>query len=276
MRPVLYDVDDGVGLITLNRPQAMNSLDTAAKEALLGAVRQAAEDELVRAVVLTGTGRAFCVGQDLNEHATALGAEGPPPADPAPSKPPRARPALGDMVREHYLPTASLLAGMAKPVVGAVNGIAAGAGASYAFCCDLRIVADTAGFNLAFTSLGLSCDTGASWTLPRLVGWTKAHELLFFPRTVPANEALSLGLATEVVPVDDVLPRALELARQLAHGPTLAYAAVRHALAMSATQSFDESLQHEAMLMQQTGESIDHYNAVQAFLAKRRPVFHGR
>ena len=261
MPPVLYDVGDGVATLTFNRPEAMNSLDTATKVALRDHVAEAAADPAVRAVLLTGSGRAFCVGQDLKEHAEALatGDSG-----------------LGRTVVDHYNPTVATLAAMPKPVVAAVNGVAAGAGASYAFACDFRVVADSAGFNLAFTSIGLSSDTGSSWTLPRLVGWAKARELLLFPRTVPAAEALDLGLATEVVPADQVLSRATELAQQLAEGPTVAYAAIRRALAFSATHTFDESLAFEAEMMQLTGETEDHRSAVEAFLGKRKPRFDGR
>lgn len=261
MPPVLYDVVDGVATLTFNRPEAMNSLDTATKVALRDHVAEAAADPAVRAVLLTGSGRAFCVGQDLKEHAEALatGDSG-----------------LGRTVVDHYNPTVAALAAMPKPVVAAVNGVAAGAGASYAFACDFRVVADSAGFNLAFAGIGLSSDTGSSWTLPRLVGWAKARELLLFPRTVPAAEALDLGLATEVVPADQVLSRATELARQLAEGPTVAYAAIRRALAFSATHTFDELLAFEAEMMQLTGETHDHRSAVEAFLGKRKPRFDGR
>lgn len=261
MSPVRYEVDDGVGIITLDRPEAMNSLDTATKIALRDTVVAAGSDDAVRAVVLTGAGRAFCVGQDLKEHAQALAS---------------GESGLATTVREHYNPTVRALLTMPKPVVAAVNGVAAGAGASYAFACDVRVVADSAGFNLAFAAIGLSSDTGSSWTLPRLVGWAKARELLFLPHTVKAGEALALGLATEVVPAGDVLPRALELARGFAAGPTLAYAALRRALEFSATHGLDESLDHEADMMQWTGASDDHRAAVEAFLAKRQAVFRGR
>ncbi|WP_053203360.1 enoyl-CoA hydratase/isomerase family protein [Jiangella muralis] len=261
MSLVRYETDDAVGVITIDRPDSMNSLDTATKVALRDVVLAAAADEAVRAVVLTGAGRAFCVGQDLKEHAAALasGDSG-----------------LATTVREHYNPTVKALLTMRKPVIAAVNGVAAGAGASYAFACDFRVVADTAGFNLAFAAIGLSSDTGSSWTLPRLVGWAKARELLFRPRTVLADEALTLGLATEVVAPPEVLPRAMELARELAAGPTLAYAALRQALDFSATHGLDESLAHEADMMQWTGGTDDHRAAVEAFLAKQPVVFRGR
>jgi 2-(1,2-epoxy-1,2-dihydrophenyl)acetyl-CoA isomerase len=259
--PVRYDVDDAVATITFNRPDAMNSLDTATKVALRDHLQRAAEDPAVRAVVLTGAGRAFCVGQDLKEHAEGLAAGG---AD------------LGRTVLEHYNPIATALATMPKPVVAAVNGVAAGAGAAFAFACDVRIVADSAGFNLAFAAIGLSCDSGSSWTLPRLVGWARARELLLLPRTVPAEEALAMGLATEVVPAGAVLDRASELARQFAAGPTQAYAAIREALAYSATHTLAESISNEAELMSRTGATGDHRGAVTAFFAKQPPVFEGR
>jgi 2-(1,2-epoxy-1,2-dihydrophenyl)acetyl-CoA isomerase len=259
--PVRYVVDGAVATITLDRPDAMNSLDTATKVALRDHLFRAAEDHVVRAVVLTGSGRAFCVGQDLKEHADAL-ADGS--AD------------LGQTVRDHYNPIATTLATMPKPVVAAVNGIAAGAGAAFAFACDLRVVADTAGFNLAFAAVGLSCDSGSSWLLPRLVGWARARELLLLPRTVKADEALDMGLATEVVPADEVLERATELGRQLAAGPTQAYAAIRAVVEYSATHGLAESVANEGALMQRTGATEDHRAAVAAFLAKEPPNFAGK
>jgi 2-(1,2-epoxy-1,2-dihydrophenyl)acetyl-CoA isomerase len=258
-QPVLYGIDAGVATITLNRPEAMNSLDTTTKVALRDDIRRAADDQSVRAVVLTGSGRAFCVGQDLNEHADALRSGSA---------------SLGTTVEQHYNPIVYSLATMEKPVVAAVNGVAAGAGASFAFACDFRIVGQSAGFNLAFTAIGLSCDSGSSWTLPRLVGWAKARELLMLPRTVRADEALALGLATEVVSDDTV--RARELARQVAAGPTLAYAAVRDVLNYSATHSLEESLAREGEMMNRTGATDDHRSAVTAFLAKQKPEFSGR
>jgi 2-(1,2-epoxy-1,2-dihydrophenyl)acetyl-CoA isomerase len=260
-QPVLYGIDAGVATITLNRPEAMNSLDTTTKVALRDDIRRAADDQSVRAVVLTGSGRAFCVGQDLNEHADALRSGSA---------------SLGTTVEQHYNPIVYSLATMEKPVVAAVNGVAAGAGASFAFACDFRIVGQSAGFNLAFTAIGLSCDSGSSWTLPRLVGWAKARELLMLPRTVRADEALALGLATEVVSDDKVLTRARELARQLASGPTLAYAAVRDVLDYSATHSLEESLIREGEMMNRTGATEDHRSAVTAFLAKQKAEFSGR
>jgi 2-(1,2-epoxy-1,2-dihydrophenyl)acetyl-CoA isomerase len=258
---VLLDVADGVGTITLNRPDAYNSLDIATKELLLETVRSVAEDPAVRCVVLTGSGRAFCTGQDLKEHIELLENGG---SD-----------LLFTTVDQHYNPIVTTLAGMAKPVIAAVNGVAAGAGASLAFACDLRIVADTAGFNLAFANVALSCDTGASYHLQRLVGRAKAIELLYFPSTVSAAEALELGLATRVVPAGELAAEVGALAARLAAGPTVALGAIRQSVAFAAGHSFEESLELESAMMQKTGATADHRAAVAAFVAKQQPVFEG-
>ena len=260
--PVLLDLADGVATITLNRPDAMNSLDVATKEALVEVVDQVAEDPAVRCVVLTGTGRAFCVGQDLKEHIGIL--QGPD------------RDSLFRTVEEHYNPLVTRLATMPKPVLAAVNGVAAGAGASLAFACDLRILADTAGFNLAFAGVALSCDTGASWTLQRLVGRATAMDLLYFPRTLDAAASLDLGLASRVVPEAELAATVRELATRLSAGPTLAYAAIRQSVAYAAGHGFEESLEMERRMMQLTGATEDHAAAVAAFVAKEKPVFQGR
>lgn len=258
---VVVTADGGVVTVRLARPDAMNALDVPTKVALRDALATAAEDTAARCVVLTGTGRAFCVGQDLREHVRLLG-EG---SD-----------VLGTTVAEHYNPIALTLATMPKPVVAAVNGVAAGAGAAFAFAADLRILAESAGFNLAFTGIALSADSGSSWWLPRLVGAAKAKELLLAPRTVGAREALDLGLATEVVPDADFADRVREVAQGLAAGPTVAYGAVRRAVAYSLAHPLEESLAHEGELMALTGGTADHRAAVDAFLAKEKPVFEGR
>ena len=260
--PVLLEVADGVATVTFNRPAAMNSLDVGTKEALLAALRQVADDPGVRCVVLTGTGRAFCVGQDLKEHVEVLKRG--------------ATDSLFRTVEEHYNPIVTTLVGMAKPVIAAVNGVAAGAGASLAFACDLRIVADTAGYNLAFANIALSCDTGSSFTLQRLVGREKAIELLYFPRTVTADEALGLGLATQVVPAGELNEVVTELAARLAAGPTVALGAMRLSLTFAADHTLSEAVAFESEQMTRTGQTADHAAAVEAFLAKEKPVFGGR
>jgi 2-(1,2-epoxy-1,2-dihydrophenyl)acetyl-CoA isomerase len=259
--PVLLDVSGGVATVTFNRADAMNALDTPTKELLLSTLQRVAEDVDVRVVVLTGTGRAFCVGQDLREHIGLLqsGDE-----------------SLWQTVPEHYNPIVELIATMNKPVIAALNGVAAGAGAAFAFAADLRVLADTAGYNLAFAGIALSCDSGSSWSLPRLVGTARAKELLLMPRTVRAEEALALGLATRVVPADELADVVAELAGTLAAGPTLAYGSIRRAVAYSAGHTLAESLAREGEYMSLTGASEDHAAAVSAFLAKESPVFTGR
>lgn len=258
---VLYDLADGVATVTLNRPDAMNALNTELKAALRDTLLGAAEDPAVRAVLLTGNGRAFCVGQDLAEHARNLQGD---------------MDAVWATVPEHYTPIATALATMPKPVVAAVNGVAAGAGAAFAFACDFRIVAETAAFTMAFSAVGLAADSGSSWSLPRLVGLAKAKELLLLPTTVPAAQALELGLATEVVAADAVARTARDLAVRLAAGPTVAYGAIRQSLAHSAGHSIEESLEVEARMMELTGATQDHLDAVASFLRKEKPTFGGR
>jgi 2-(1,2-epoxy-1,2-dihydrophenyl)acetyl-CoA isomerase len=258
---LLYDLTDSVATVTLNRPEAMNALDTDLKSALRDALLEAAEDPGVRAVVLTGNGRAFCVGQDLAQHAHNLD------ADPD---------AVWSTVPEHYTPIATALATMPKPVVAAVNGVAAGAGAAFSFACDFRIAADCAKFTMAFSAVGLSADSGSSWSLQRMVGLAKAKELLMLPSTLTAEQALELGLVTEVVPAAEVAERARALAVRLAAGPTVAYGAIRRSLAFSAGHGLDESLGFEHRMMDLTGSTEDHRGAVRAFLAKQHPTFHGR
>ena len=258
--PLVVEVVDGVAWLRLNRPDAMNSLDNALKDALVAALREVGEDPAVRCVVLTGTGRAFCVGQDLKEHVRSLD-------DPAST--------LATTVTDHYNRIVMSLATMNKPVVAALNGVAAGAGLSFALACDFRIASERAGLNTSFAGIALSCDSGASWSLPRLVGPARAKELLLLPRTVGADEALALGLVTKVVPADALDAAAAELARTLADGPTLAYGSIRRAVAYSAGVDLADALANEAELMALTGRSNDHRAAVDAFLAKEEPTYTG-
>ncbi|HSP59892.1 MAG TPA: enoyl-CoA hydratase-related protein [Ornithinimicrobium sp.] len=259
--PVTLDVGDGVATVTFARPESMNSLDVATKELLLDTLRRVADDDAVRCVVLTGSGRSFCVGQDLKEHVQLLG---------------ESAEMLWRTVAEHYNPVVELIVTMDKPVVAALNGVAAGAGAAFALAADLRYAGESAGLNLAFTAIALSCDSGTSWSLPRLVGPARAKELLYFPRTIPAAEALEMGLVTEVLPDGELAGRVDEVARQLAQGPTRAYGAVRRAIAFSSSHSLADSLDLEDEFMRRTGVSEDHRAAVQAFLDKERPTFTGR
>jgi 2-(1,2-epoxy-1,2-dihydrophenyl)acetyl-CoA isomerase len=251
---------EGVATVRLNRPETMNALSVELKEALLAALQDVSADPAVRAVVLTGTGRGFCVGQDLREHVGLLESGSPAPLD---------------TVRMHYNPIVLALAGMPKPVIAAVNGMAAGAGAGLTFACDFRIAARSAGFLLAFANVGLTLDSGVSWTLPRLVGAARATSLALLAEPITAEAALEMGLVNAVVEDERTLAAAQELAARLAAGPTAAYAAIKASLAYAADATLAEALAKEADLQNAMGATADHRNATAAFVAKQKPVFTG-
>ncbi|EID53607.1 enoyl-CoA hydratase-related protein [Saccharomonospora xinjiangensis] len=252
---------DGVRTLTLNRPKAYNSLTVELKERLFTALRDAAEDDEVRAVVLTGAGKAFCAGQDLKEHVGMLRS-----GDSAPLR----------TVSEHYNPIVTTIVDMPKPVIAAVNGSAAGAGAAFAYASDLRIAGASASFVMAFAGVGLGPDSGASWTLQRLIGQGRAIELMMLARKVDSAEALRLGLVGEVVPDEELAARAQAVAAQLAAGPTRAYAKVKSTVAAAASSSLAEALAEEDAAQTELGRTADHREAVEAFVEKRRPKFTGK
>jgi 2-(1,2-epoxy-1,2-dihydrophenyl)acetyl-CoA isomerase len=258
--PVRLEVTGAVATVTLARPDQANSLTTAAKEGLLAALEGVANNGAIRAVVLTGSGRAFCAGQDLAEHAAALATD--------------ASHAF-DTVARHYNPIVQSLSTMPKPVIAAVNGTCAGAGIGFALACDLRIAAGGAKFAPAFTGIGLTADSGLSATLPRAVGWSRAMGLLLLGTVIDADEALRIGLVHEVVPADELAARAGELASRLASGPTKAFVALKEALWYSASARLEDVLLLEAELQKRLASTADHQGAVRAFLEKRRPEFTG-
>ena len=258
---LLVDRADGVVTLTFNRPDSLNSLDAALREEFRDILAELDADPACRAVVLHGAGRAFCVGQDLREHMAIL--------DAGTDDPPRA-------VREHYNPIAARLGALSRPVVAAVRGMAAGAGASIAFLADFRVGGPATKFLMAFANVGLAGDTGVSWALPRLVGHAKATELLMFAEPIDVTEAQRLGLLTRLVEDDEqVLPAARELAARLAAGPTVAYAAIKRQLAIGGTGSLADALAAEQAAQHRSGSTADHREATTAFVAKRRPVFTG-
>lgn len=258
--PVRVDIAGAVATVTIARPQQANSLTTAAKEGLLASLEGVANDTAVRAVVLTGSGRAFCAGQDLAEHAAALA------SDPAHAF---------DTVGKHYSPIVQSLATMPKPVIAAVNGTCAGAGIGFALACDLRVAASGVKFAPAFTGIGLTADSGLSATLPRAVGWSRAMGLLLLGSVIDADEALRIGLVHEVVPGDELAQHVAELAERLAAGPTKAFVALKEALWYSASAQLEDVLHLEGELQKRLASTADHRGAVQAFLEKRRPEFTG-
>jgi 2-(1,2-epoxy-1,2-dihydrophenyl)acetyl-CoA isomerase len=248
---------EGVATITLQRP----GLSHALRADLLDVVRGIAGDESVRAVLLTGSGRAFCVGQDLAEHVVALRGD--------------AATSLA-VVEEEYNPLILALSVLRVPVVVGINGACAGAGLGIALAGDLRIAAAGAKFTTAFTGIGLSSDSALASRLVHCVGASRASELLLLPEPFPAETALQWGLVHRVVTPEQVLPEARALADRLATGPTAAYRAVKTILATAATDSLEDTLALEARLQSELGQTADHREAVEAFLAKRPPSFTGR
>lgn len=257
MAELRVDSADGVATLTLDRPDALNSLTVPLKEELARAFRSLGRDRAVRAVVLTGAGRAFCAGQDLRERLEP---------DAAP---------LAAEVRERYTPIILAMRRLEKPIVGAVNGVAAGAGASLAFACDIRIAAESASFILAFGRVGLVPDSGASWFLPRLVGASRAAELALTTDPLSAADAERIGLVSRVVPGERVLDEAKDLARRLAAGAPVAIGLTKRALNHAVDASLEEQLEYEAVLQGIAGATADHAEGIAAFVEKRTPRFRG-
>jgi 2-(1,2-epoxy-1,2-dihydrophenyl)acetyl-CoA isomerase len=252
-----FEIADGVATLTLDRPDALNALTTPLKQELLAALRRADSEAAVRAIVLTGAGRAFCAGQDLRERLEP----GAPPLD--------------EEVRERYNPIILAMRRLAKPIVGAINGVAAGAGASLAFACDLRIAAEGASFLLAFGRIGLIPDSGATWLLPRLIGAARAADLALLGESLSAADAQRIGLVTSVVPEDALAAEAHALAARLAGMAPRALALTKRALERSWTATLEEQLAIEAELQGIVGSTADHAEGIAAFLEKRPPRFTG-
>jgi 2-(1,2-epoxy-1,2-dihydrophenyl)acetyl-CoA isomerase len=254
---VLLEVVDRVATITLNRPDALNALTVPMKRELLAALRAVERDAAVRAVIVTGAGRAFCAGQDLRERLEP---------DAAP---------LGTEIRERYNPIIRAMRGLEKPIVGAINGVAAGAGASIAFACDFRIAAEGASFALAFGRVGLVPDSGATWLLPRLVGGARAAQIALLNDQIPASAALAIGLVSRVVAGSELPETARETAGRLAQGAPIALALTKRALNAAWDRGLDAALEYEAFLQDLAGRTKDHAEGIAAFMEKRAPRFTG-
>jgi 2-(1,2-epoxy-1,2-dihydrophenyl)acetyl-CoA isomerase len=247
--------------LTLNRPEALNALDAATKEALVAALGEAADDPAVRAVALTGGGRAFCVGQDLRELEQAY-REGQAPD-------------VGDALERHYAPICRLLAEMPKPTVAVLNGLAAGAGVSLALACDLRLASSAARFRLAFSGIALIPDAGSTWHLPRVVGLSRAMEIALLGDWVEADQALRFGLVNRVWPAEEFERQAAEAVAGLAAGPTLAFARTKTLFRDHLEVGLAEALAGEAKAQVASGQTSDHLEGVSAFLEKRQARFQG-
>ncbi|MQA08388.1 MAG: enoyl-CoA hydratase [Pseudonocardiaceae bacterium] len=258
---VLLSRQKAVATITMNRPDSGNALDEQLKTELADAVIQVAEDTSVRAVLLTGAGKSFCVGQDLAEHAEALRNNAT---------------TAFDTIQEHYNPIVTGLATMPKPVVAAINGACVGAGLGFALACDIRVAAVGARFGTAFTSIGLTCDSGLSASLARAVGATRASELILLGEPFTAEQAAEWGMVGRVAPADELAGTAAELAGRLSEGPTEAYAQAKRALLAAWQPPLSDVLRAESITQAKLGRTRDHRGAVEAFLAKEKPTFTGR
>lgn len=260
--PVLLErLDEGVLTLTLNRPDRMNAFNVALHEALAAALQRAAADEAVRAVLLTGAGRGFSAGQDLGDRAVAPG-EG--------------RPDLGESIEKFYNPLVRALRSLPKPVVCAVNGAAAGAGANIALSCDIVVAAKSARFLQAFARIGLVPDSGGTWTLPRLVGEARARALMMLAEPIGADEAESWGLIYRAVDDDRLIGVAGEIAARLAAGPTRALGLMKRAFLAASANGFDAQLDLERDLQREAGAADEYLEGVRAFMEKRPADFRGK
>ncbi|MFD1626975.1 2-(1,2-epoxy-1,2-dihydrophenyl)acetyl-CoA isomerase PaaG [Azospirillum griseum] len=259
--PILLTIADGVATITLNRPDRLNSFTAAMHADLRAALDRVEGDATVRCLLLTGAGRGFCAGQDLSDRAVAPGA---------------APPDLGESIETNYNPLVRRLRALPMPVVCAVNGVAAGAGANLALACDIVLAARSASFIQAFCKIGLLPDSGGTWTLPRLVGHARAMGLAMLGDKVTATQAEAWGMIWKAVDDDALAGEALALARHLATQPTKGLALIKRALNASSTNDLDAQLDLERDLQREAGRSEDYREGVAAFVGKRAPSFQGR
>ncbi len=259
---ITVETSDRVRTITMNRPDVYNALDDAMTFELQDALKAAARDEGASVVVLTGAGKAFCSGQDLAVLKQKYV--------------PGHVPHLGDDLRKRYNPVARAIRDMEKPVIAAVNGVAAGAGCSFALACDLRVASEQASFVEVFINVGLIPDSGSTWTLPRLVGLAKAIELCMTGDKVPAAEALRLGLVNRVVPPEKLMDETRALAARLASLPGRGLALTKRLLNRSFENDFAAQLEAESFAQETAGLTEDHLEGVRAFIEKRKPSFKGR
>lgn len=255
---VLSSTADGIMIITLNRPTVLNAMNADLLAQLGAAFATAKRDDAVRAVLLTGAGRGFCAGADLSTNSMRTGSD------------------VQEMMRTRYHPIILMMRQFPKPIVGAINGTAAGGGMSLALACDIVLAGESATFLQAFTKIGLVPDCGSTWFLPRMVGDVRARALIMMADKIPAREALQYGLVWKVIADDALMGEARACAARLASMPTRAYDLVKQALAASSSNGLAEQLELEARLQGQAVRTDDHREGVTAFLEKRPPIFTGR
>ena len=259
--PILTDLDGGLLTVTLNRPEKLNAFNEPMHLALRAAVQRAHDEPAIRAVLLTGAGRGFCAGQDLGDRDPRR-MDGPPD--------------LGRTLDTFYNPTLRLIRSLPKPVVAAVNGVAAGAGASLALTCDIVLAARSARFVMSFAKVGLTPDAGSSWLLTRLLGEARAKALALTSDPVPAETAENWGLIWRAVDNASLMHEARALALKLARGPTLGLGLTKLSIQAAATNGYDAQLDHERDAQRIAGRTQDYAEGVAAFLDKRQPEFRSR
>lgn len=257
MSSILFKIENGIGFITLNRPEKLNSFNREMALQLQSVLDECANDDTVRAVYITGAGKGFSAGQDLAEVTDPEG------------------PGFDVILSEHYNPIVMRIRALQKPVVAAVNGVAAGAGANIALCCDIVIASESASFIQAFSKIGLIPDSGGTHTLPRLIGWQKASALMMLGEKVPAAEAERLGMVYKVFADDAFAAESMKIAQTLAQMPTRGLALTKEALQLSFHNNFENQLQDEDILQNRAAHTHDYKEGVAAFMEKRQPVFKG-
>lgn len=256
---ILYEVNEGVATITFNRPNKMNAFNGPLTTETIHALKQASRDKTVRAIIVTGSGRGFSAGQDLDDMSDR--------GDDF---------SIATHLRTGFNRIITQLTTIEKPVVGAINGIAAGAGCGIALACDIRIMSDKASFMQAFSRVGLIPDSGSTWFLPRIVGYARAYEMAITADKIKADKALEWGMANDVVPHEQLMEVANAWAQKLASGPTFAFGLTKRAMNRAMTSTLSEALEYEALLQDVAGGSEDNIEGVTAFLEKRAPQFKGR
>ncbi|MBV6441232.1 MAG: 1,2-epoxyphenylacetyl-CoA isomerase [Saprospiraceae bacterium] len=255
---IQFSVENAVARITFNRPQVFNSMHQPMRQEVLEALALCERDPEIRAVLITGSGKAFCAGEDLQEVVDPNG------------------PSLTEIISTGYNPIVLKIRSLEKPVVAAVNGVAAGAGANIALACDITVAAVSASFTQAFSKIGLIPDSGGTWTLPRLVGMQRAAALMMLSDKIPAADAAAMGMIWKTFPDETFIGDSVQLAETLAQMPTKGLAFTKQALNRSFSNDFATQLALEDTLQTAAGATRDYREGVTAFLEKRKPVFEGR